>query len=64
MKTDIATMMRELGARAKAAATALACMTAERKHAALSGAAEAGGHRRAGVTAAKGAGRLAMRGRF
>ena len=47
--TDIAAVMTEIGARAKAAAEVLASTTAERKHAALIGAAEAVWARRAEI---------------
>ncbi|MFQ5622976.1 MAG: glutamate-5-semialdehyde dehydrogenase [Paracoccaceae bacterium] len=52
VKTDIGAMMRDIGERAKAAAADLACISAERKHAALIGAAEAVWNRRAEITRA------------
>ncbi len=50
--SDIRTMMREIGARAKAAARELAFASSERKHAALIGAAHAVSDRRAAILAA------------
>ena len=49
---DIATLMTELGRRARAAASKLAAASAERKHAALVGAAQAVGARKSEILAA------------
>jgi len=52
MKTDIAAMMHDMGVRAKAASAELAVATAERKYAALIGAADAVWNRRDEIIAA------------